>query len=84
MNPKSQSFLACGAATKFVLSRVDSLSSCRNLQYTFRDVNRLNHFQAAKITRFSWSSLANIYGALCERTSVSMGTAKSYFVKKIK
>ena len=35
---RSQSFLACGAATKFVLSRVDSLSLCRHLLYTFRDV----------------------------------------------
>ena len=44
----SQSFLACGAATKFVLSRVDSLSLCRHLLYTFRDVSSTIAMQWAK------------------------------------
>ena len=36
---ESRLFLACEAATKIVLWRVDSLSSCRHLLYTFRDVS---------------------------------------------
>ena len=36
---ESPSFLACGAVTKFILSWVDSLSSCRHLLYIFRDVS---------------------------------------------
>ena len=34
---RSQPFLACGAATMFILSRINSLSPCRHLLYTFRD-----------------------------------------------
>ena len=52
MNSKEKAFLAGEAATKFVLSRVDSLSSCRHLLYTFRDVssyhiNAVNEVAAA-------------------------------------
>ena len=44
----------------------------------------LNHFQAAKedSSVVGWSSVANNNGALCEKTSPLMLTAKSYLVKE--
>ena len=36
---KSNRFVGCGAAIKFVLSLVDSLDPCLHLLYTFEDVS---------------------------------------------
>ena len=46
---ESQSFLVCGAPTKFTLLRVDSLSPCYHLMYTFCDVSSYHSHAMSKV-----------------------------------